>query len=58
MQPRPIFGKMEYVMQQMNWDYQTLMRCIYGLAKGGDLDEKWVEGWLDRQIVIIQEFKK
>lgn len=55
MKVRRLFQDMEYVMQEMKWDYPTLMRCIYGLAKPDELSEQWVQGWLDRQIKIIQE---
>lgn len=41
-------------MQEMQWDWATLMRCVYGMAKGtDDIPEDWVERWLDRQIDII-----
>lgn len=46
---RELFRRMEYVMHEMCWDYQTLMRCIYGNAQGGDLTEAWVVKWLTRQ---------
>lgn len=52
---RRIFVLMNEVMQRTGWTYREMMLCIYGLAGAGELDEKWVENWLERQLVICEK---